>query len=61
MTASGLGLLFMWSKLVHVKVSLSAEGLYELQLALPVTGVSDTAGCRFDKKRRVLTVTIPVA
>ena len=41
-------------------ISLSAEGLYRLQLALPAVGMSAEAGSKFDKKRRVLTVTVPL-
>lgn len=42
-------------------LSLSAEGLYQLALSLPVAGVSTQAGCKFDKKRRILTITMPIA
>ena len=50
--------------MVHVgetKVCLAAEGLYALQLPLPRTVDADRARCRFDKKKRVLTVTMPHA
>ena len=42
-------------------VTLLAEGLYRLELALPSAVLSDDARCRFDRKRRVLTVTMPRA
>ena len=37
----------------------TAEGLYELRLPLPTPVDSDAAKCKWDKKRRVLTVTMP--
>ena len=42
-------------------VSLRAEGLYRLQLALPRRVDADAATCKFDKKRRVLNVAMPLA
>ena len=42
-------------------VSLRAEGLYRLQLALPRRVRADDAACKFDRKRRVLNVTMPLA
>jgi len=43
------------------KVCLAAEGLYALELPLPRAVDADRARCRFDKKTRVLTVTMPHA
>jgi len=42
-------------------VSVCAEGLYQLMLQLPVAGASAEAASKFDKKRRVLTVRMPIA
>ena len=42
-------------------VELAVPGRYQLQLALPCAVASDDAGCRFDKKRRMLTVKMPLA
>ena len=43
-------------------ISLRAEGLYKLRLdPLPRPIARDDAKCKFDKKKRVLTVTMPVA
>ena len=47
---------------VHVgdeALTLHAEGLYKLSMRLPAAVRSEAAKCRFDKKRRVLTVTMP--
>ena len=41
-------------------VGLRAEGLYTLTLELPQPIRSEAARCKFDKKKRVLTVTMPV-
>jgi len=41
-------------------VSLRAEGLYALKLCLPQAVQSEAARCKFDKKKRVLTITMPV-
>jgi HSP20 family molecular chaperone IbpA len=40
-------------------VKLRAEGVYALELVLPAGVDSDAARCKFDKKRRVLTITVP--
>ena len=43
-------------------LTLHAEGLYKLRLdPLPRAILCDDAKCKFDKKRRVLTVTMPSA
>jgi len=42
-------------------VSLRAEGIYSLRIALPVPVERDDASCHFAKKRRVLTVTLPIS
>ena len=43
------------------KLSLFAEGVYRLQLPLPQAIDADGARCRFDKKHRRLTITMPLA
>ena len=42
-------------------VALRAEGVYKLDVALPKPVLADDAKCKFDKKRRVLTLTMPLA
>ena len=39
--------------------SLRSVGVYALRLALPAQVRSDASRCKFDKKRRLLTVTMP--
>ena len=41
-------------------VCVRAEGVYALELPLPKTIRSDDAKCRFDKKKRVLTIAMPL-
>ena len=41
-------------------VHLHAEGLYRLELALPHEVESEAAQCKFAKKQRTLTVTMPM-
>ena len=40
---------------------LDVEGIYRLRARLPVTINEEEMACRFDKKKKVLTVKIPVA
>ena len=40
-------------------VELSAEGVYKLRVPLPHAVADADARCRFDKKRRALTITLP--
>ena len=42
-------------------VRLHAEGLYLLELDLPDAVDSDNARCKWEKKKRVLTVVMPLA
>ena len=42
-------------------LKLAAEGVYRLDLPLPQAVDADRARCRFDKKRRTLTITMPLA
>lgn len=48
------------ARLSDTSAVLRVVGLYELKLELPRTVDSGRASCRFDKKRRRLTVTMPV-
>ena len=41
--------------------ALRAEGVYKLDVTLPKPVLADDAKCKFDKKRRVLTLTMPLA
>jgi HSP20 family molecular chaperone IbpA len=41
-------------------VCVRAEGVYALELPLPKTIRSDDAKCKFDKKKRVLTIAMPL-
>ena len=45
----------------EASLSLCVEGLYRLQLELPKAVLKDAARCKFDKKKRALTVRMPVA
>ncbi|KAL1528702.1 hypothetical protein AB1Y20_010036 [Prymnesium parvum] len=42
-------------------IVLNVEGLYYLKLELPVPISTADSGCKFDKKRRILTVNMPTA
>lgn len=42
------------------QLTLRAEGLYTLDVPLPQPVRSDDAYCKFDRKKRVLTVTMPL-
>merc|ERR1719502_2152097 len=55
----------MYTQLEHLDVSdkmlqLSAGELYKLDLRLPYPVFGDRGGAKFDKQKRVLTITIPV-
>jgi hypothetical protein len=43
------------------EVHISAEGVYRLVLPLPALVVSERAGCKFDRRKRRLTVSMPLA
>merc|ERR1719502_2281430 len=55
----------MYTQLEHLDVSdkmlqLSAGELYKLDLRLPYPVFGDRGGAKFDKQRRVVSITIPV-